>query len=115
MDRVFTNTVSILASTGTVEVLDLQGDVSFTKRFTTGYMPFAKTGPGAMIIKGGGYVMPLQSGNGYGIKSALITPNVRAEFPANGTSPTKGVTPPFRTARRRPKASPRLSRCLTVA
>ena len=95
MDRVFTNTVSILASTGTVEVLDLQGDVTFTKRFTTGYMPFAKTGPGAMIIKGGGYVMPLQSGNGYGIKSALITPNVRAEFPANGTSPTKGVTPPF--------------------
>ena len=95
MDRVFTNTVSILASTGTVEVLDLQGDVTFTKRFTTGYMPFAKTGPGAMIIKGGGYVMPLQSGNGYVIKSALITPNVRAEFPANGTSPTKGVTPPF--------------------
>ena len=95
MDRVFTNTVSILASTGTVEVLDLQGDVTFTKRFTTGYMPFAKTGPGAMIINGGGYVMPGQSANGYGINSSLITPNVRAEFPANGRTPTKGVTPPL--------------------
>ena len=95
MDRVFTNTVPKLASTGTVEVLDLQGDVTFTKRFTTGYVPFAKTGPGAMIINNGGYVMPLQSGNGYSIRSDLITPNVRAEFPANGMAPTKGVAPPF--------------------
>ena len=95
MDRVFTNTVSILASTGTVEVLDLQGDVTFTKRFTTGYMPFAKTGPGAMIINNGGYVMPLQSGNGYIIDKTKLNANKLVEFPADGTYPTNGVTPPF--------------------
>ena len=95
MDRVFTNTVSKLASTGTVEVLDLQGDVTFTKRFTTGYMPFAKTGPGAMIITGGGYVMPLQTGNGYKIDSTKLNVNLPVAFPADGTCPTNGVTPPF--------------------
>lgn len=94
MDRVFTNSVSKLASTGTVEVVDLHGDVTFTKRFTTGYMPFAKTGPGAMIVNNGGHVMPLQSGNGYQT-SKTLTPNALAEFPADGTSPTVGLTPPF--------------------
>ena len=79
-------------STNGVCVFDLLRDVVFAKDVSSGALPFAKTGPGAMILEGGSSSASFkfgtaQPGTKYRRQTGL---NERFALPSDGTAPTAG-------------------------
>ena len=92
LTRPFTNTCPIAASTNAVETFDLRQDVTFAAPISSGCLPFVKTGPGRMVLRGEsastefGFALG-QPGTKYPKQGNF---NKRFTLPETGLSPAQG-------------------------